>query len=75
MAEKICRIPISKFGDECKLVWRPTKNGQFLVISTYHFKCERSRRGTLKTSKREAEGVVWKSIWSIKVIGKVKHLI
>lgn len=65
-AENICQIPISRFGVQDKIIWRPTKDGKFSVRSAYHLECQRSRNQRGEPSMTNSDNSIWKSIWHLR---------
>lgn len=64
-AEKISNLPLSRYGAEDKIIWRPTKDGNFTVKSTYHLECERIQRLIEESSTRVAAESMWKAIFNL----------
>ncbi|KAF5481894.1 hypothetical protein F2P56_002506 [Juglans regia] len=71
-ADHICSIPMSTRGVEDKLIWGPSRKCVFSVKSAY-FLDENRKKVVVGDSSRENEkDSRWKSIWEMKVPGKVK---
>ncbi|XP_041011373.1 uncharacterized protein LOC121255161 [Juglans microcarpa x Juglans regia] len=71
-AAHICSIPLSTRGVEDKLIWGPSGKGVFSVKSAYFLE-ENRKKAVVGESSREGEmDSRWKSIWELKVPGKVK---
>ena len=76
--ETILSIPISSMNSTDSQVWAKTPNGIFSVKSAYKvavrhlevLKGIEGRPGCSNTSKMEA---IWKLMWSLKCLNKVKH--
>ncbi|KAF7822883.1 reverse transcriptase [Senna tora] len=73
----ILSIPIDTAGPVDKLVWGGSKNGEYLVKSGYLFAREGCVRFSLEApscSYSPPPGL-WKVIWSLKVVPKVKSFL
>lgn len=56
-------MPISKFGAVHKIIWWPTKEGQFSVRLACHLEMDKNRRKVEKTSNRREANLCWKAIY------------
>lgn len=74
-AQAICKIPLSRWGMEDRLMWNPSHNGLFTVISTYVLAHTREIEKKVEPSYLGEMEKRWKSIWRIEVQGSVKHFL
>lgn len=58
----ICNLPISKYQQADKLIWRATSTGEFSVRSTYYMEKEKTEHMHGEGSTTEESGFSWKSI-------------
>ena len=74
-ASSILGIPLSSHGSSDTLIWPHTSNGRYSVRSAYHFLMERATRDRPSHSNMEEESSLWKNIWSLKVIPRIKSFL
>ena len=60
-------IPLNSTHQADKMIWSGTKNGFFLVPSTYHLAKETKERKMTKCSMGMYRSEVWKMIWRLSV--------
>jgi hypothetical protein len=70
--ELIKNIPLSPLGPKDCRIWRCATNGDFSVRSAYHIKIELMELGGCGSSGHNAESMVWKTCWKMKVPNVVK---
>lgn len=63
------RVPINS---KDRLVWTLTRNGTFTVRSAYH-KLVQLKTGNQQPSN--TDGKLWKKLWSLKTMPKIKHFL
>lgn len=71
----ICSIPLSKYALKEKITWKPTKHGQFTLISTCHLEMNLVRDKIGASSQENNEDFYSNVIWSVNILGLVKHFI
>jgi hypothetical protein len=71
-AEIICKIPLSRYGQQDVMCWRGTSTGEFTVRSAYHMDKEHKVRDRGESSKAYRHSRIWKAIWSLKVANSIK---
>ncbi|KAL0010887.1 hypothetical protein SO802_005995 [Lithocarpus litseifolius] len=71
-AEEICRIQLSRRQVADSIIWSCNKNGNFSIKSAY--KVARKIQGEVRaeSSASTAGKKVWHSLWSLKILNKVK---
>ncbi|XP_021800961.1 uncharacterized protein LOC110745195 [Prunus avium] len=74
-------MALSRFGCPDRWMWHFTKNGLFTVKSGYRVAVELDsngllgRRGFGGTSDDRGGRRLWKSIWELNVVGKIRHFV
>ena len=75
-AEAILNIPLRHGGVEDFLAWAHEINGNYSVKSAYRALVTRKKRAALEegaaTSTSQTEGQMWKRLWKLKVLPKVR---
>ena len=65
-------LPLSLIPQPDTLVWRPEKSGCYSVKSGYKLLYELD---TIRSQATDSQKSFWKSIWKLKVPGKIKHFL
>jgi hypothetical protein len=68
----ICNIPLSRYNQHDKLIWRAANSGMFTVQSAYFLKNDKKSVLTGEGSHSSDHGSTWKEIWSLQVPNSVK---
>jgi hypothetical protein len=68
----ICNIPLSRYNQPDKLIWRAANSGMFTVRSAYFIEHEKKSIITGEGSHSAAEDSTWKEIWRLPVPNSVK---
>jgi hypothetical protein len=71
-AALICNIPLSRYNQKDKLIWRAAKSGLFTVRSAYFIENDKKSLLTGEGSHPSDQGSLWKEIWHLKVANSVK---
>ena len=71
-ASSILGMPLSSHACLDTVIWPHTTNGRYSVRSAYRFLMERANWDWPNHSNMESESNLWKNIWSLKVIPRVK---
>jgi ribonuclease HI len=71
-AEAICNIPLSKYNQEDKLIWRASKTCEFSVKSAHHLEKEIVERSKGECSKGTKKQNIWKLMWGLKLPNSAK---
>ena len=66
----LCSIPLPD-----TLVWRAEKSGCYLVKSGYKLLCNVPLSDSNRPQVSDSMKCLWKSIWKMKVPGKIKHFL
>jgi hypothetical protein len=66
-ATAIYNIPLSRYNQEDKMIWRASRTGEFSVRSAYHLEKERQERKKGESSNGARPLDVWKKIWGLKI--------
>lgn len=75
-AELIKQIPLSRFASKDILYWPYSSNGLYSCKSSYKFfKMEEELIDSAHESSTNGDTQVWKQIWSMRVLQKVKTLL
>jgi hypothetical protein len=74
-ATAICNIPLSRFHQDDKIIWRVTKTGEFSVRSAYHLEKERIEKLKGECSKGVKPETMWKMIWRLQIPNSAKMFI
>ncbi|GLU21725.1 hypothetical protein SLE2022_378470 [Rubroshorea leprosula] len=73
-AESILHIPLSRSCSVDRLIWLGTNNGKFSVKSAYKYAWELIF-GTQHHAHDQILKPVWRSVWSLNVPSKLKHVL
>jgi hypothetical protein len=73
--EHICSLVFSPLRQPDRVVWSGTKNGGFTVRSAYHMEVTRRIQEGGETSSSKENLEFWKCIWSLQVLGVLKHFV
>jgi hypothetical protein len=68
----ICNIPISRYQNGDKLIWRATPTGTFTVRSAYHLEVERRSTAMGEGSQPSQDTKFWKFLWSLGIPNSTK---
>jgi hypothetical protein len=71
-AKLICNLPLSRYNQQDKLIWRATTSGIFTVRSAYFIENDRKFLLMGEGSHSLDKDSFWKEIWSLKVSNPVK---
>jgi hypothetical protein len=71
----ICNIPLNRYNQADKLIWRVTKSGEFSVKNAYHLEKEKMERRKGECSKGIKPQSVWKRIWGLNIPNSAKMFI
>ncbi|GMY05786.1 hypothetical protein FCV25MIE_01025 [Fagus crenata] len=71
-ASSILGIPLSSHDSSDTFIWPHTSSGRYSVRSAYHILMESAIRDRPSHSNMDEESSLWKSIWSLKVIPRIK---
>ena len=74
-ARLIKSLPLSSIPLPDSLVWSSEKSGSYCVKSGYKLLCNLHNLDTNHLQISESQLGFWKSIWKMKVPGKIKHFI
>ena len=74
-AASILGMPLSSHTCLDIVIWPHTTNGRYSVRSAYHFLMERANQDRPSHSNMENESNLWKNIWSLKAIPRVKSFL
>lgn len=74
-ATSILGIPLSSHACVDTVIWPHTTNGRYSVRSAYRFLMERANRDRPSHSSMENESIMWKNIWSLKAIPRIKSFL
>ena len=74
-ANTICNIPLSRYGQRDKLIWRATPTGIFTVRSAYYLELVKRALKEGGGSRTMKINTPWKSIWSLNVPNSTKMFI
>ena len=74
-ARLIKSLPLSSIPLPDSLVWSSEKSGSYCVKSGYKLLCNLHNLDTNHLQVSESQLGFWKSIWKMKVPGKIKHFI
>lgn len=69
--ELICSLPLSKYQQADKEIWRATSTGDFTVKNDYYMEKEKVGRMQGEGSTVERGMAMWKFIWAIQVPNNV----
>jgi ribonuclease HI len=75
---RILQIPLNTQGFDDFIAWNHTKHGRFTVRSAYYLQWKHKfgpRAGQLSMPGSSVNNPVWKSLWKLKIPGKVKIFI
>lgn len=72
-AEAICQIPLSRRRVVDSIIWLHNRNGRYFVKSGYYVARQVLRsENWAKCSRGNDEQKVWKALWKMKVLNKIK---
>ena len=74
-AKLIKSLPLSSIPQPDTMVWRLEKSGCYSVKSGYKFLCELLSHDPIRSQTLDSGKSFWKSIWKMKVPGKIKHFL
>ena len=74
-ANLIKSLPLCSIPQPDTLVWRSKKSGCYSMKSGYKFLCELLIPDTNRPQVSDSMKNFWKSIWKLKVLGKIKHFL
>ena len=74
-ANIIKNIPLCHSIQEDVLIWPFSLDGEYTVQTSYKFLQKQYMASELGSSDGTKLQPLWKKIWGLKVLGKVKHLV
>ena len=74
-AQIIISLPLCITPQTDSFVWPAEKNGSYSVKSGYKILCEEQQLGGPLTEATKAQRNLWKGVWKLKVLGKIKHFL
>lgn len=72
-AQYIKSLPLCSTPQPDILIWPNEKLGHYSVKSGYKALTELSLSDSVRTEQPKAQKTFWRSIWKLKVLGKIKH--
>ena len=74
-AEIVSQIQVCTVREEDVLIWPLTADDEYSVSSAYHFLVAAEECLVPSSSLLAQDHAVWKKIWKMKVLNKIRHFI
>lgn len=74
-AKAILKLPLGRGRIEDKLIWYPSRNGQFSVKIAYHLELNRLKTKDGESSSGDRNYNYWHVIWKLSNLGFVKYFL